>query len=88
MNSELQDDRRLTWEEWQSKRQVLREQTRLVGPAVTRRKESSSDFRLRLTPVRLVTVFLQQIMVIPAILINHRCQFLHTTQNHLTGIAY
>jgi len=47
MNSKCQDDRRLTWEDWQSKRQALREQTRLVGPAVTRRKESSSDPRLR-----------------------------------------
>ena len=41
------DDRCLTWEAWQSKRQALREQTGRVGPAVTRRKESSSDSRLR-----------------------------------------
>ena len=47
MDSKSQNDRRLTWEEWQSKRQALRDQTRLVGPAVTRRKESSSDPRLR-----------------------------------------
>jgi len=45
--SNPKDDRRLTWEEWQSKRQALQEQTRRVGPAVTRRKESSSDPRLR-----------------------------------------
>ena len=47
MNSKVQDDRRLTWEDWQSRRQALRKQTRLVGSAVTRRKESSSDSRLR-----------------------------------------
>jgi hypothetical protein len=47
MDSKSKDDRRLTWEEWQSKRHALREQTLRVGPAVTRRKESSSDTRLR-----------------------------------------
>ena len=47
MDSKSKDGRRLTWEEWQSKRQALREQTSRVGPAVTRRKESSSDPRLR-----------------------------------------
>jgi len=47
VDSKSKDDRRLTWEEWQSKRQALREQTLRVGPAVTRRKESSSDPRLR-----------------------------------------
>ena len=47
MDSKSKDDRQVTWEEWQSKRQALREQTRRVGPAVTRRKESSSDPRLR-----------------------------------------
>lgn len=47
MNSKEQDERCLTWEDWQSKRQALRKQASLVGPAVTRRKESSSDPRLR-----------------------------------------
>ncbi len=42
-----QDDRRVTWQEWQSRRKALREQTRRVGPAVTRRQESSADSRLR-----------------------------------------
>jgi hypothetical protein len=47
VNSKTQDDRCLTWEEWQSKRPALREQTLRLGPPITRRKESSSDPRLR-----------------------------------------
>ena len=47
LKSKPQDERCLTWEEWKSRRQALREQTSRVGPAVTRRKESSSDSRLR-----------------------------------------
>jgi hypothetical protein len=47
LKSKPQDERCLTWEEWKSRRQALREQTNLVGPSVTRRKESSSDSRLR-----------------------------------------
>lgn len=36
-----------TWEEWQQSRAARRAATLRVGPPVTRRKESSSDRRLR-----------------------------------------
>ena len=36
-----------TWEEWQAMRQVRRELSLRVGRPVCRRKESSSDARLR-----------------------------------------
>ena len=36
-----------TWEEWQQSRAARRAVTARVGPPVTRRRESSSDRRLR-----------------------------------------
>lgn len=36
-----------TWDEWLASREARRTTSRRVGPAVTRRKESSSDRRLR-----------------------------------------
>ena len=36
-----------TWEEWQQSRAARRAATLRVGPPVTRRKEGSSDRRLR-----------------------------------------
>lgn len=36
-----------TWEEWRQSRAARRAVAERIGPAVTRRKESSADFRLR-----------------------------------------
>lgn len=36
-----------TWEEWQESRAARRAATAKIGPPVTRRRESSSDRRLR-----------------------------------------
>lgn len=44
-NSKLKTD--WTWEEWRQSRAVRRAVAERIGPAVTRRKESSSDSRLR-----------------------------------------
>lgn len=37
----------MSWKEWQSRRQELRKISRKICPAGLRRKESSSDRRLR-----------------------------------------
>jgi hypothetical protein len=42
-------ERRFTWEQWQAGRAERRRLGNLVAPAVIRRKESSSDKRLRET---------------------------------------
>jgi len=36
-----------TWEEWMQSRAARREMSKLVGPAVIRRRKSSADRRLR-----------------------------------------